>query len=188
MNPNIFLEKTNLKRGFIRLLIIASLASFSWGAYDGFSPTNWLYGSTDYDDAIGRATFDLLDDKCNKSKLKYIQPVDEPNNILVLVCEAEKTAFCIEIENCNGLENYAKIIGEEKINNEIIVSNLSPGKVEADIQKVKFKRQIDIIKERGLNGLSNFVNLWIFALSIFFLFLLLDGYLKVLRKIRSIQQ
>ena len=170
MNLDAFLENTNLTRGFIRLLAIASIGFFSWGAYYDFSPTTWLYGSTDYNDVIGRATFDLKDENCKKRKLIYIYPVNEPKNFIFLVCDEDKEGICQPISNCNGLEAYASTVGKDKIGNGIRVSDLSPNKIESDIKNVKFERQIDMLKERIISGLKNLINLWIFALSIFIFF------------------
>ena len=172
MNNNFF-ERTNLKRGFIRLLTIASLVFFSWGAYYDFSPSSYLYSSEDYDDIIGRATFDLLDEKCNKSILKYMQQVDKPNNLRALVCEAKKDDFCTVVKNCNGLEKYANILDGKKYNYEINVKELSPNIIKENVKKIQFERRIDMLKERGLNGYLNLQNLWLFAFSIMILFYVL---------------
>ena len=172
MNINFF-ERTNLKRGFLRLLTIASLVFFSWGAYYDFSPSSYLYSSEDYDDLIGRATFDLSDEKCNKSILKYVHPIDEPNNFSALVCEAKKETFCTVVKNCNGLEKYANILDGKKYNFEINVKELSPNIIKESVKKIQFERRIDMFKERGLNGYYNVINLWVFAFSIMILFYVL---------------
>ena len=179
---NAFLENTNLQRGFIRLLVISSIGFFSWGAYYDFSPTTWLHGSINYNDVIGRATFDLKDENCKKSKLEYVYPVNEPKNFIFLVCDGEKEGFCHPIKNCNGLEAYASTIGKDKIGNGIRVSDLSPSKIETDIKKVKFERQIDMVKERIESGVENLTNLWIFALSIFISFHIIRWIYKGFRR------
>ena len=163
-------ENSNFKRGFFRLLIISSLASFGWGTYHDFNPSFYLYSSEDYDDIVGRATFDLLDEKCNKSILKYMHPVDEPSNLSALVCEAKKDDFCTVVKNCNGIEKYANILDEKKYNYEINVKELSPAIIKESVKQIQFERRIDMLKERGLNGYYNVLNLWVFAFSIMILF------------------
>jgi hypothetical protein len=165
-----FFENTNLTRGFIRLLAIASLGFFCWGAYYDFSPTTWLYGSRDYNDVIERASFDLTDENCKKSKIKYVFPIDDRKNIIYLVCDGEKEGFCKPIENCNGLEGYASILGKDKLGKELSVSNLTPSKIKSDIKKVEHERLIDMLKERGSNGLENLLSLWVYAFSVFIAF------------------
>ena len=175
-------ENTNLKRGLIRLLTIASVVFFSWGAYYDFSPTSWLYGSTDYNDVIGRASFDLTDENCKRRKLGYMFPVNKPDNITYAVCDAEKEGFCQPIANCNGLEGYASILGKDKIGTGISVIDLTPSKIESDIKKVKYERLFDMLKERGFSGLENLLSLWFFALSAFIVFHLLRWIYNGFRK------
>lgn len=164
------LEYTNLKRGFIRLLTIASIVFFSWGAYYDFSPTTWLVGSTDYNDVIGRASFDLTDENCKRGVIGYMFPVNQPDNINYTVCDGEKEGFCQPIANCNGLEAYASILGKDKIGKQLSVSDLTPSKIESDIMKVKHERLFNMLKERGFSGLENLLRLWYFSLSAFIVF------------------
>jgi hypothetical protein len=170
MKINYFFKNTNLKRGFTRLLAIASIGFFSWGAYFDFSPTTWLYGKTNYSDVVQRATLDLKDESCLKTNIDYAIPIDEPNNIIYLVCENEAATLCIPTKKCNGILDYAEIVGKERIGKGINTRDLTNKIIENDINKVKSDRRIAMIKERTLSGFDNLLKLWIYVVAFFVFF------------------
>lgn len=162
----------NFKKGFLRSIIILSIAFFSWGAYYNFSPTSWLYNNTNFDQVVSLASVDLLNDSCKPKSINYF--IDEANskNFFYLICEKDKNLSCSK-NICKGLLDYAQVVGKDVIGNGVKVSDLTADKVQHDVNKIKSDQQFEIIKERTYSGIKNLLKFWSYVLSFILMFFIL---------------
>jgi hypothetical protein len=173
----------NIRKGLIRLSLVATVLAFGSGAYFDFSPSTWLYENEDYTDIASRATFELSEQKnCKTGKISYFQLEGEPNNPIYLICDTQNEGTCKSMKDCSGLEKYAQVIGKDAIGKGVDIQSLTQAKIKSELNLIKTERFFDMFKERALSGFYNVIELWkyliISALFIIALNWIYKGFVK----------
>jgi len=162
----------NIRKGLIRLSLVATVLAFGSGAYFEFSPSAWLYEKEDYEDIASRATFELSEQKsCQTGKIRYFQQEGEPNIPIYLICDTTNEGSCKSMKECSWLERYAQTIGKDAIGKGIDLQSLTSNKIESELNLIKTQRLLDMFKEKAMNGFYNTIELWKYLL-IFAIFIL----------------
>ena len=162
----------NIRKGLIRLALVATVLAFGSGAYFDTGPVTWLYESEDYKDIANRATFELSEQKsCKAGKINYFEPEGNNNNPIYLICDTENEGACKSMKECSGLERYAQAIGKDAIGKGIVIQSLTYDKISSELNLVKTERLFGMLKERAVSGFQNVIELWKYLL-IFAVFIL----------------
>jgi len=162
----------NIRKGLIRLALVATVLAFGSGAYFDTGPVTWLYENEDYKDIASRATFELSEQKnCKAGKITYFQPEGASNNPIYLICDTQNESACKSMEECGGLERYAQAIGKNAIGKGVDIQSLTHDKIASELNLVKTERLFGMLKERAVSGFHNVIELWKYLL-IFAIFIL----------------
>jgi len=156
----------NIRRGFLRILIVSAAASFTYGFYFGFSHTTWLYATIDYEELMQKIEQELNQEKCNSGELGYFSPTDQPEKITYVVCgerKVGKSGFCPILKECDGLAKYAEILGKKKIQSGIKVNELQIESIRTDIFSIKSQRAYESLSDRIKNGFDSLIKFFIFT-------------------------
>lgn len=157
----------NIRKGLIRLALVATVLAFGSGAYFDFSPSTWLYESEDYKDIASRAAFELSEQKnCKTGIIGYFQLEDEPGKQIFLICNTQNDGTCKSMKECSGLERYAQTIGKDGIGKGIDIQSLTREKITSELNLIKNERLLGMLEERATNGFYNVIELWKYLLII----------------------
>jgi hypothetical protein len=155
----------NIRKGLIRLALVATVLAFGSGAYFDTGPVTWLYENEDYKDIASRATFELSEEKnCKTGKITYFQPEGEPGKQIFLICDTKNDGACKSMKECSGLERYAQTIGKDAIGKGIDIESLTREKITSELNLIKTERLLGMLEERAINGFYNMIELWKYLL------------------------